>query len=568
MPTADPFERSNHRSRTPGAPGLAAAGAGAFAGAFAGAIAGTVAIAVGELLAGLLPGAPSLVVAIGDLVIDLQPPGAKEIAVELFGTNDKLALNVAVIVVAILIAAGVGVARRRRWAWAVAGVGVVATGLAIAVLREPLVDPGLALITVALAAGAGLGALRVLLATTGPAWARQPGVREPLRAAKRPGAANLERAAHEPPSPTPLPRNSMPDWDRRRFLIAGGSLAVGSLAIGALGRSLLVGRSAGPAAGSGRSTLPAGALPAPPLPAGASLDLPGITPIVVPNERFYRIDTALVVPPVNVATWTLTVRGLVEREVILTYDELTALPLFEQYVTIACVSNRVGENLVGNAKWTGAHLREVLAMAGVRPEATQIVGRSVDGFTVGFPTEWAMDPSRDPMIALGMNGVPLPPEHGYPARLIVPGLYGYVSATKWLSEIELTTLEAFDASWVPLGWAKEAPILTQSRIDLPRDGARLAAGPQMIGGVAWAPDRGVSKVEVKIDDGPWQTATLSAAISKATWVQWVLPWHTSAGSHRIEVRATDGTGEVQTDQVTPPSPDGARGHHHVKVQVG
>ncbi len=418
--------------------------------------------------------------------------------------------------------------------------------LALAALREPLADPALALATVGLATGAGLAALRFLLALTGPAWADRP---------------RVEAVAS-------TPANSMPDWDRRRFLLTGGSLAVGSLALGALGRSLLVGRAAGGPGTAANRALPVAALPAPPLPAGAALDLPGISPIVVPNERFYRIDTALVVPSVDAATWTLTVRGLVEREVTFSYDELASLPLFEQYVTIACVSNRVGGNLVGNAEWTGVHLREVLAMAGVRPEATQIVGRSVDGFTVGFPTEWAMDPARDPMIALGMNGVALPPEHGYPARLIVPGLYGYVSATKWLAEIELTTLEAFDAYWVPLGWAKEAPILTQSRIDVPRDGATLAAGPQAIGGVAWAPDRGISRVEVRIDDSPWQVATLSAAISRATWVQWALPWQATPGTHRIEVRATDGTGEVQTDQVTPPPPDGARGHHRIDVQVG
>jgi DMSO/TMAO reductase YedYZ molybdopterin-dependent catalytic subunit len=308
--------------------------------------------------------------------------------------------------------------------------------------------------------------------------------------------------------------------------------------------------------------------PAPPLTAASSLSVPGITPIVMPNDDFYRIDTALIVPRVDAASWTVKVTGMVQREVTLTYAELTALPIFEQYVTIACVSNHVGENLVGNAKWTGVHLREVLDKAGVQPGATQIVGRSVDGFTVGFPTEWAMDPSRDPMIAIGMNGQLLPPEHGYPARLIVPGLYGYVSATKWLSEIQLTTLEAFDAYWVPLGWAKEAPILTQSRIDVPQNGTQVPAGPVTIAGVAWAPDRGISKVEVRISGGPWQTAKLSAAISKATWVQWEYLWQAAPGGHHIEVRATDGTGEVQTDQVTDPAPDGARGHHTIQVQVG
>jgi hypothetical protein len=245
------------------------------------------------------------------------------------------------------------------------------------------------------------------------------------------------------------------------------------------------------------------------------------------------------------------------------------MPLFEQYVTIACVSNEVGDKLVGNAKWTGVRLRDVLAMAGVQTSATQLVGRSVDGWTAGMPTAWVMDPAREPMIALQMNDAPLPRIHGFPARLIIPGLYGYVSATKWLSELELTTLEAFDGYWVPLGWSKNGPILTQSRIDTPRNGSNVAAARVPIAGVAWAPDRGVTKVEVAID-GVWQTATLSTPISNATWVQWLVAWDAVAsgpGPHTIEVRATDGTGAVQTDQRTPPAPDGARGHHTIQVQV-
>jgi len=236
-------------------------------------------------------------------------------------------------------------------------------------------------------------------------------------------------------------------------------------------------------------------------------------------------------------------------------------------VTLACVSNTVGGDLIGNTLWTGVHLKEVLARAGVQPAATQIVGRSVDGFTVGFPTSWALDPSREPMIAVGMNRVPLPAEHGYPARLIVPGLYGYVSATKWLSEIELTTREAFDAYWVALGWAKDGPILTESRIDHPVDGANLAAGPVDIDGLAWAPDRGVASVEVRIDNGQWQTAMLARAISKATWVQWILRWQATPGTHTIEVRATDGTGAVQTATPGGPSPAGATGLDQVRVSV-
>jgi hypothetical protein len=263
--------------------------------------------------------------------------------------------------------------------------------------------------------------------------------------------------------------------------------------------------------------------------------------------------------------WRLTVRGMVDRTIELTYAELGALPLLEQYITIACVSNTVGGDLVGNALWTGVRLRDVLSMAGIQPGATQIVGRSADGWTAGFPTEHALDPAREPMIALLMNRQPLPVEHGYPARLIVPGLFGYVSATKWLTEIELTTLEAFDGYWIPLGWAKEGPILTQSRIDVPRHGDEVRAGEVTIAGVAWAPDRGVSKVEISIDGAPWQACTTSQPISAATWLQWLNRVTLAPGRHDIEVRATDGTGAVQTAETSPPAPDGARGHHNIQV---
>jgi DMSO/TMAO reductase YedYZ molybdopterin-dependent catalytic subunit len=301
------------------------------------------------------------------------------------------------------------------------------------------------------------------------------------------------------------------------------------------------------------------------IPAGAELPVNGITPLVMPSDRFYRIDTALLTPSVSIDGWTLRIHGMVDRETELTYAELAALPMFEQYVTIACVSNEVGGNLVGNAKWTGVRLRDVLSMAGVQTGATQLVGRSVDGWTAGMPVEWVMDASREPIIALEMNGQPLPAAHGFPARLIVPGLFGYVSATKWLAELELTTWEAFDGFWIPRGWAKKGPILTQSRIDLPR--GQVAPGRVAVAGVAWAPDRGISRVEVGVD-GAWNEATLGAAISKATWVQWRYDWNATPGDHTISVRATDGTGALQDEQPTPPAPDGARGWHTIRVSVG
>jgi len=513
----------------------------------AGGLAAALGIAIGELMAGLIEGAPSLIIAIGDTVIENQPAGAKEVIVDLFGTNNKLALTTGIAVTAILIAGLLGVAGRRNWIVPMAGfivAGVVGLGAA---LTRPLVDPILAVVTIVLAIGVALAALRLMLGYTSPAW----------------GAAAAAAASADA---APVP-GGMPDWDRRRFLQVGGGVAVGAVLLGAVGRNLIA---EGERAPLDVAELPTPDAPLPAVPASASLEVEGISPIVTPNEDFYRIDTALVNPRIDVDDWTLRVFGDVDREVTLTYADLLAMPLFEQYVTIACVSNKVGDDLIGNALWTGVDLREVLDMAGVQPAGEQIVGRSVDGFTAGFPTSWAMDPERRPMIAIGMNGQPLPRDHGYPARLIIPGLYGYVSATKWLKEIQLTGWEEFDGYWIPRNWAKEAPILTQSRIDTPKPNATLAAGTTVpIGGVAWAPDRGVQRVEVAIDGGEWQEAEISDPLNDATWVQWVLPWDAPAdgSEHEIKVRATDGSGEVQTSDVTPPAPDGARGHHTITVKV-
>ncbi len=525
----------------------------------AGGLAAALGIAIGELMAGLIDGAPSLIIAIGDTVIENQPPGAKELIVELFGTNNKLALNAGIAITAILIAGLLGVAGRRNWLVPVAGFVVAgAVGLGAALTR-PLVEPALAVVTIALAIGAALAALRLMLAYTAPAWGRAPAP----AASSAPGAADASAAA----AASVAAAASMPDWDRRRFLQVGGGVAVGSVLLGVIGRNLITERGRAPL---DVAELPSADAPLPEVPAGASLDIEGISPIVTPNDEFYRIDTALVNPSVDVSDWTLRVFGDVDREVTLTYEDLLSMPLLEQYVTIACVSNKVGDDLIGNALWTGVDLREVLDMAGVRPEGEQIVGRSVDGFTAGFPTSWAMDPERVPMIAIGMNGQPLPRDHGYPARLIIPGLYGYVSATKWLKEIELTGWDEFDGYWIPRNWAKEAPILTQSRIDTPKRNATVTGGTTVpVGGVAWAPDRGVQKVEVAIDGGEWQEAEISDPLNDATWVQWVLPWQVPAegGEHEIKVRATDGTGEVQTAEVTSPAPDGARGHHTITVNA-
>ena len=507
--------------------------------AFAGAVAVAAAVAAGELVAGIL-GAPSPLLAVARFIVDMQPPGAKDFVVSLFGENDKVAFEIFIVLVALAIGGGLGRLALRRPDAANGILIAFAAGGFGAALRDPNNVVALSAAVAGAEAVVGIWILGRLVPVAAVA-----------------GAA-----------PSPSQPAAGQDWRRRSLLLSGGAIAVGSLVLGTLGRYLLE-RQRAPATPADLPGAPVGVE----LPPGADiatsdLTAQGLTPIVVPNADFYRIDTAFIPPSVDRSTWRLKVTGLVDREVELTYDELVAMPIVEQFVTIACVSNEVGGDLVGNAKWTGVALRDVLAIAGVQASADQLVGRSVDGWTAGMPVEWVMDPARQPLIAVGMNGEPLPRAHGYPARLIIPGLYGYVSATKWLEELELTRFDQFHGYWVPLGWAERAPILTQSRIDVPHSGARVQAGTVPVAGVAWAPDRGVRGVEIQVDGGPWQAATLSAPISKATWVQWLFRWDATPGSHQLAVRAVDGSGEPQTDLHSPPAPDGARGHHTIAVDVG
>ncbi|MEO5704905.1 MAG: molybdopterin-dependent oxidoreductase [Candidatus Limnocylindrales bacterium] len=520
--------------------------------AFAGAVAVGAALAIGELIAGLVEGVPSPLLAVARFIVDIQPPGAKEIVVALFGEADKIAFQVFIVLVAALVGAGLGRLSPKRPDLA-AGVMVAFTGAGfVASLREPGVSPALSVAAAGIETLAGIFLLRRLVAlASGPAAQASAGVGAAAGTAARTGKTGV-----------------MPDWSRRSLLQVGGALAIGSVAAGTFGRILLEKQRA--------PAVPVGGIPNPQLPAllpsGADiattdLKAAGLSPIVVPNDDFYRIDTAFIAPTVDRDSWRLRVTGLVDHPIELTYAELVALPVIEQFVTIACVSNEVGGDLVGNAKWTGVPLRTVLAMAGVQSNADQLVGKSVDGFTAGMPVEWVMDPSREPMIAVGMNDAPLPRAHGYPARLIIPGLYGYVSATKWLTELELTRFDTFQGFWIPRGWAAKAPILTQSRIDVPAFNATVAAGHTPIAGVAWAPDRSIRAVEVNVDGAGWAPAKLSTPISAATWVQWLYDWDATPGAHTIEVRATDGNGEVQTESRSAPAPDGARGHHRIQVSI-
>jgi len=561
-------------------------------------VAAALALAVGELIAGVSPASVSLTEAVGGLAIDYVPPPVKDFAIAVFGIHDKLALIIGMVVVTVLLGALVGKRAARRWSVAVWVFGLFGLLGAFSLQREPDIGWPSSIIYAAVAAAVALVALRVLYR-----WLPAPVAES--------GDASLveedmdvdEHAADEidPSEGTPEPEIS-----RRKFLVGVGAVFGLAVAAAAGGR-LLLERTKQALAGREDVVLPqatetttttspsttaaspstteaaAGAVEATtttaeattttapavegagPLPAGHSLDVDGISPIITPNDQFYLIDTALSKPQVNLEEWTLKVTGLVENPYEINFDELLTRPLVERYVTLSCVSNQVGGSLVGHAKWLGVPLSLILDEAGLLPQAEQIVGRSVDGFTVGFPSSIPYD-GRDALVAVGMNDEPLPIEHGFPVRLVVAGLYGYVSATKWLSELELTTWDGFDAYWIPRGWAKEAPVKTQSRIDTPIEG-RIAARARAIAGVAWAPHRGVDRVEVRIDEGEWIEAELSSEISDNSWRQWKVDWDPEPGRYRLQVRATDGDGITQTELRVPPAPDGATGWHTIHVTV-
>lgn len=495
-----------------------------------------VALAVGELVAGLARGMKSPVEAVADAVIEDAPASVTKFGIETFGKNDKLALVIGILVTLAIVGVVVGLlARRRRWVVPVAFAGFGAVGVSASLRDEPFVAGVPALF--AAAAGIGVAFLLLRLAEAEPA---------------------AEAAAE-----TQDDDRSSAVLDRRGFVLGSAAFVAAAGVAAAGGRALRARFSA--AKSRAALILPSARQPLAAAPAAASFDVEGLAPLYTPNDRFYRIDTALTVPQVPAEDWTLKVKGMVDREFEITFDELLDLGLVEADITLTCVSNPVGGELVGNARWLGVPLRVVLDEAGVDPDADQIVGRSVDGYTCGFPVEAAYD--RDALIAVGMNGEPLPLQHGFPARLITPGLYGYISATKWLEEIELTRFDRFQQYWVPRGYAERAPVKQMSRIDVPRSGNIIEPGPTVIAGVAWAQTRGISKVEVQIDDADFVEAELAEALNDDTWRQWRLDWDATEGNHRLTVRSTDGDGRVQTDERAELLPDGASGWQSRLVTV-
>jgi DMSO/TMAO reductase YedYZ molybdopterin-dependent catalytic subunit len=508
-------------------------------------VAAAVALGVGELVSGLGEPGQSLVLSVGNEVIDVAPGDFARFGIDTFGTADKPALVIGTVLIALAVGAALGAESvRRRW---VGGVACVVFGLlgAVAGVRDPLASGAVAVVAGLAAAVAGTASLYLLLAL---AEGR-------VRTDRAPAAATDDSGG---------PRRTPGDGlaDRRAFFgWAGGLTAFAALA--AAGGRRLASRSP---AEEARERLATEAFDPIEIPEGFESELPELSPRITPNDDFYIIDEALVVPQIDPAGWELSISGMVDDPFHIDYDELLELSTTEAEVTLSCVSNFVGGDLVGNAIWRGTPLRDLLERAGVHDDASQIVGRSIDNFTVGIPTELIMD-GRDALVAVAMNGEPLPVRHGFPARLVVSGLYGYVSATKWLTSIELTTWDAFDGYWVPRGWSKEGPVKTQSRIDTPRGFGSIPAGPRAIAGVAWAPSRGISKVEVQVDDGEWQEAELGPSTSDSSWVQWRLNWDATSGEHELRVRATDGEGETQTEEEEEPFPDGATGYHEISVEV-
>jgi DMSO/TMAO reductase YedYZ molybdopterin-dependent catalytic subunit len=508
-----------------------------WAGAVAGTVAAGSALAFGELIAGFTSAVPSLVVAVGELVIDWAPGEVVETGIDAAGTNDKPLLLAGIVIVSLLFGAALGAVGRRRPRAADAGFVAFGALGGWAAARNPFSDAGWSWVTALAAALVGIAVLRILRAV-----------------------AALPRDA--------VPRTAVAGDAfpaRRAFLVLSAGAGITALAASTFGRALRNARNVEGA--RGEVVLPtadpgSGTVVAPDV---LDASVPGLSPYITPNDSFYRIDTALVVPQVDPAGWKLRIGGLVDNPYELTYDEILAMDLVETSVTLSCVSNEVGGDLVGNATWLGVPLRDLLDRAGVQSEGTQIVAVSVDDFDAGFPTELAYD-GRTALLAVGMNGEPLPISHGFPARLVVAGLYGYVSAVKWLSEIRLDT-DDHDGYWIPRGWSKLGPIKTQSRIDVPRPSRSVAAGRTPIAGVAWAPHVGIDAVEVQIDEGPWQPCRLGDATSDDTWVQWVTEWDATPGRHKIAVRATDKMGAVQSAQRKSPAPSGAEGHHTITVTV-
>ena len=510
--------------------------AGLLAGALGGVIAAAVLFAVAELIATFFRPPASPLTSVGSTFIDFTPPWLKNLAIATFGTNDKTVLLISLVLAVTVLAALSGIVARRHLRVGLGMVLVFALVMAACVITR---------------AGAGVvDLIPLLIGTAAGLWT--------LRYLSRAGAkSTLE---------SPEPAHQTPGLNRRAFLVRAAALAGVVVVLGVAGNALMSVRNTAIAVRNALK-LPAPKITAPPLPAGVQAPVPGVTPFLTPDADFYRIDTALIVPEIDPSSWSLRVHGMVENEFTMGFDELLNAGLTEKYVTLTCVSNVVGGNLAGNAKWLGYPLREVMARAKPTPGADMVLSTSIDGFSASTPLPVLQD-DRGAMLAIGMNGEPLPLEHGFPVRMVVPGLYGFVSATKWVVDLEVTTFAQKTGYWTTRGWSSHGPIKTASRVEVPSALARIPAGRVPIGGSAWAQTVGISKVEIQLDGGAWRLAQLAAEASVDTWRQWYYIWENAQpGTHNVRVRAYNATGVLQTEQQAPPEPNGSTGWHSITFTV-
>jgi DMSO/TMAO reductase YedYZ molybdopterin-dependent catalytic subunit len=516
--------------------------------AIAGLLAAAVGLGTGELVAGLADaGAP--IRKVGDRVVDGAPKWLKDFGIRNFGTNDKAVLLGTVLAVLAIGALLVGRLAAKRFIAATAAIAsVTVIGLVFALTGRK--RAGIDSLPIVVAGIVTVAALWLLVKRGYPKAAEQ-------RVSSSTESADPQLMAESMTGPAVV--------NRRRFLSLGGATAGAAAITTVIGRQL----QGDPVAVAQQAavTLPKANETLAKVSSGVSVDVPGMTPWLTPVADFYRIDTALTIPRVRADTWKLTIGGRVKKPLTLTYADLQKRPLVEHDCTLMCVSNEIGGGLVGNARWTGVRLADVLNEAGVEETgADQIFVTSVDGFTAGFPTKLALD-GREALIAIAMNGKPLTFKHGFPARLVIPGIYGYVSAVKWLDSIELTTFEEKQGYWIPRGWSALGPVKVSSRIDVAGPTTGAVAGPTAIAGVAWAQHVGITKVEVQVDDEPWQTAELAADGGIDTWRQWKVVWNATKGTHKVRVRATNAEGETQPEERTPVAPNGATGWHTISVDV-
>ncbi|MFH5212211.1 molybdopterin-dependent oxidoreductase [Antrihabitans sp. NCIMB 15449] len=506
--------------------------------ALAGLVSAGAILGVAELVSAPIGPNSAPLPAVGDVVVELTPLGLERWAIEQFGTSDKTVLFLTMVAVSIVVAAVAGIVERRSRPYGSALFAVFGVLSVAACVTRSDASPTYAVPSI-LGVAVGIAVLRWLT-----------------------GKLEQSTLVDAPEAPTSA---QVSGGDRREFL--GMVLATGAVAAFAgIGGRIWGSNARDVSASRDAVRLPTVAAPPLPAPTGADFKVPGLASYVTPNSQFYRIDTALVVPQLTTDEWSLRIHGMVDREIRLSFADLSAREPIERVVTLACVSNPIGGDLIGNAKWLGYPLKDLLEEAGVQPGADMVLSTSIDDFTAGTPLEVLLD-GRDAMLAIGMNDEPLPVSHGFPARLVVPGLYGYVSATKWVTDIEVTRFDRAKAYWTKRGWSERGPIKTGCRIDTPKWSSELQAGRLMVAGVAWAQHRGIRGVEIQIDDGPWQQARIADEVSIDTWRQWAYEWDAEPGRHVIRARATDGTGETQTSDEADVVPDGATGWPETTVKV-